>query len=270
MPGNIAKHATLILASVLALVPTVFMTLTSLKSQADYAANKTGLPDPVVLTNFVQALTDSPFLTWMANSLILVLGSVSLATVVGGLAAYAIAQMEFPGRSTLLAVSTSLMAVPPVVMITPLFVLYVKLGLMNTLFGAALIYAGLFAPFSVFLLTTFFRSIPSELLEAARIDGAGDFAILLRIVLPLSLPALVSLVIVNALFVWNDLLIAIVFLQDDSRRTLMAGLSVFQGRYNDKIPLMMAGMVIASLPMLALYLSFQRHFIKGLMAGAIK
>ncbi|OZA10515.1 MAG: hypothetical protein B7Y02_10500, partial [Rhodobacterales bacterium 17-64-5] len=106
--------------------------------------------------------------------------------------------------------------------------------------------------------------------EAARIDGAGDFAILLRIVLPLSLPALVSLVIVNALFVWNDLLIAIVFLQDDSRRTLMAGLSVFQGRYNDKIPLMMAGMVIASLPMLALYLSFQRHFIKGLMAGAIK
>jgi ABC-type glycerol-3-phosphate transport system permease component len=101
-------------------------------------------------------------------------------------------------------------------------------------------------------------------------DGAGPFLILIRIVLPLSLPAIVTLVVVNSLYVWNDLLIAIIFLQDDAKRTLMAGISVFQGRYNNQVPLTMAGMVIASAPMLILYIVFQKHFIRGLMAGAIK
>ena len=162
------------------------------------------------------------------------------------------------------------MAVPPVVMIVPLFVLYSQLSLIKRHQGAILIYAGLIAPFSVYLLTTFFRTLPGELLEAARMDGAGDFRILVQIVLPLSLPALITLVIVNSLFVWNDLLIAIIFLQDDAKRTLMAGISVFQGRYNNQVPLTMAGMVVAAAPMIVLYIVFQRYFIRGLMAGAIK
>ena len=179
-------------------------------------------------------------------------------------------QGEFKGRETLLALSTSLMAVPPVVMIVPLFVLYTQLGLISTYEGTILIYAGLITPFSVYLLTTFFRTVPKDLFESARIDGAGPFLILVKIVLPLSLPAIVTLVVVNSLYVWNDLLIAIIFLQDDAKRTLMAGISVFQGRYNNQVPLTMAGMVIASAPMLILYIVFQKHFIRGLMAGAIK
>ena len=178
--------------------------------------------------------------------------------------------MRFAGKDTLFATSTSLMAVPPVVMIVPLFVLYTQLDLISTFHGAILIYAGLITPFSVYLLTTFFRTLPRELFESARIDGARDFGILWRIVVPLSLPALLTLVVVNSLFVWNDLLIAIIFLQDDSSRTLMAGLSVFQGRYNNQIPLTMAGMVIASAPMVILYIAFQRYFVRGLMAGTLK
>ena len=178
--------------------------------------------------------------------------------------------MRFAGKDTLFAASTSLMAVPPVVMIVPLFVLYTQLDLISTFHGAILIYAGLITPFSVYLLTTFFRTLPRELFESARIDGARDFGILWRIVVPLSLPALLTLVVVNSLFVWNDLLIAIIFLQDDSSRTLMAGLSVFQGRYNNQIPLTMAGMVIASAPMVMLYIAFQRYFVRGLMAGTLK
>jgi raffinose/stachyose/melibiose transport system permease protein len=215
-------------------------------------------------------LLDSPFLSWMINSFVLVAGSVLLSTVISCLAAYAIATMEFKGRDTLLAASTSLMAVPPVVMIVPLFVLYTQLGLISTYSGAILIYAGLITPFSVYLLTTYFRTVPRELFESARIDGAGPFLILWQLVLPLSLPALLTLVVVNSLYVWNDLLIAIIFLQDDAKRTLMAGISVFQGRYNNQVPLTMAGMVIASAPMLILYIVFQKHFIRGLMAGAIK
>jgi ABC-type glycerol-3-phosphate transport system permease component len=206
----------------------------------------------------------------MANSFILVIGAVALSTIISCLAAYAIACMEFKGRDTLLAISTSLMAVPPVVMIVPLFVLYTRLGFVSTYHGTIIIYAGLITPFSVYLLTTFFRTVPKELFESARIDGAGPFVILVNVVLPLSLPAIVTLVVVNSLYVWNDLLIAIIFLQDDAKRTLMAGISVFQGRYNNQVPLTMAGMVIASAPMFILYIMFQKHFIRGLMSGAIK
>jgi raffinose/stachyose/melibiose transport system permease protein len=264
------KQGVLIIASFIALVPTVYMIATALKSDEEYAIDKLGLPDAPVIENFRAVLIDSPFILWMLNSFILVAGSVLLSIIVSCLAAYAIARMEFRGRDTLLALSTSLMAVPPIVMIVPLFVLYTQLDLISTYQGAIIIYAGLITPFSVYLLTTFFRTVPKELFEAARIDGAGDFLILWQIVLPLSLPALVTLTVVNSLYVWNDLLIAIIFLQEDAKRTLMAGISVFQGRYNNQVPLTMAGMVIASAPMFILYIVFQKHFIRGLMAGAIK
>lgn len=269
-PDQVLKHGILLVATFIALSPTVFMILTSLKSQEEYTFNKTGLPQAIVLDHFHTVFFESDFIAWMVNSVILATGSVTLSTVVSCLGAYAIARMQFCGRNLLFSVSTSLMAIPPVVMIVPLFVLYTQLSLISTYEGAILIYAGLITPFSVYLLVTFFRTLPKELFEAARMDGAGDLLILLKIVIPLSAPALLTLVVVNALFVWNDLLIAIIFLQDDAKRTLMAGISVFQGRYNDQIPLTMAGMVFASAPMIILYLAFQKHYIRGLMAGSVK
>lgn len=264
------RHAILLLATLIALVPTIYMIATALKSNDEYFDDNVGFPDSPVLDQFRSALFDNPFLSWMANSAILVVGAVAISAVVSCLGAYAIARLSFRGRNILFSVSTSLMAVPPVVMIVPLFVLYTQLSLISTYGGAIVIYAGLITPFSVYLLATFFRTLPEELFEAARIEGAGDLEILWRVVLPLSLPALLTLVVVNSLFVWNDLLIAIIFLQDDAKRTLMAGLSVFQGRYNNQIPLTMAGMAIACAPMIILYIAFQKYFIRGLMAGAIK
>jgi len=269
-PDNALKHGILVLATFLALVPSIFMILTSLKSQDEYTFNKVGLPQALVLDHFKSILFDSPLFAWMGNSAILAAGAVLLSTAVSCLGAYAIAMMRFKGRSLLFSVSTALMAVPPVVMIVPLFVLYTQLDLISTFRGTIVIYAGLITPFSVYLLTTFFRTLPKEIFESARIGGAGEFFILWKIVLPLSLPALLTLVVVNALYVWNDLIIAIIFLQDDAKRTLMAGISVFQGRYEAQIPLTMAGMVIASAPMVILYIAFQKYFIRGLMAGAIK
>ena len=269
-PDQALKHSILIAATLIALAPTVFMIITSLKTPQEYTFNKVGLPDSPVLEHFDTVLFNSAFLGWMVNSGILVIGAVALSTIVSCLGAYAIARMKFFGRGALFAVSTALMAVPPVVMIVPLFVLYTQLSLISTYQGAIVIYAGLITPFSVYLLTSFFRTLPHELFESARIDGAGDLLILWRIVLPLSLPPLLTLVVVNALYVWNDLLIAIIFLQDDAKRTLMAGINVFQGRYGDQIPLTMAGMVFASAPMIILYIAFQKYFIQGLMAGSIK
>ena len=269
-PDRVLKHGILVVATLIALTPTVFMILTALKSDAEYTFNKVGFPQELVLDHFHSVLFESDFVAWMGNSLILAAGAVALSTVVSCLGAYAIARMEFRGRGLLFSISTSLMAIPPVVMIVPLFVLYTQLSLISTYQGAIVIYAGLITPFSVYLLTSFFRTMPRELFEAARIDGAGDLLILLKIVIPLSLPALLTLVVVNALYVWNDLLIAIIFLQDDAKRTLMAGISVFQGRYNDQIPLTMAGMAFASAPMIILYIAFQKHYIQGLMAGSLK
>jgi len=269
-PDSALKHGILLAATFFALVPSIFMILTSLKSQDEYTFNKIGLPHALVLDQFESLISDSSIFDWMGNSAILVIGAVLLSTVVSCLGAYAIALMRFRGRSLLFSVSTALMAVPPVVMIVPLFVLYTQLDLISTFRGTIVIYAGLITPFSIYLLTTFFRTLPRELFESARMDGANDLFILWKIVLPLSLPALLTLVVVNALYVWNDLIIAIIFLQDDSKRTLMAGISVFQGRYEALIPLTMAGMVIASAPMLILYILFQKYFIQGLMAGAIK
>ncbi len=269
-PDQVLKHGVLVVATLIALFPTLFMVLTSLKSDEEYTFNKVGWPQQIVLDHFHGVLFESGFIGWMVNSVILAAGAVGLSTVVSCLGAYAIARMQFRGRGLLFSVSTSLMAIPPVVMIVPLFVLYTQLDLISTYQGAILIYAGLITPFSVYLLVSFFRTLPRELFEAARIDGAGNFRILLSVVIPLSLPALLTLVVVNALYVWNDLLIAIIFLQDDAKRTLMAGISVFQGRYNDQIPLTMAGMVFASAPMIVLYLVFQKHYIQGLMAGSLK
>jgi ABC-type glycerol-3-phosphate transport system permease component len=260
----------LILATLIALIPAIYMIVNSFKTPAQYNADKMGLPSPFTFESYQEVLFEHPFFLWMLNSAILSFGAVIVSTIIAALAAFAIARMEFRGREFLLSLSTSLMAVPPVVMVVPLFVLFAQIDLLGTYHGVILIYAGLLTPFSVYLLVTFFRTIPQELIEAALIDGASPLGVLVRIILPLSGPPLVTLFVVNLLYVWNDLLIALLFLPSEQLRTLMVGVSVFQGRFLQNIPLSMAGMALASLPMLLVYILFQRYFVRGLVAGAVK
>lgn len=268
--GTIFTHAILLVAVFTALFPSYFMFTTSFKTNDEYRFNKIGLPKQIMLHQYEEAIFQNEFIRWMLNSATFALGSVALSTVVSALAAFAIARMRFRGQNALLALSTSLMVIPPVVLVVPLFLLFTQLELISTYHGTILIYAGLITPFSVYLLVSFFRTLPTEILEATLIDGASPSGVLWRVVVPLSALALVTLLIVNTLYVWNDLLIALLFLQDDNKRTLMVGISVFQGRYNHQTPLTMAGMVMASLPMLILYMLFQRFFIRGLASGALK
>jgi ABC-type molybdate transport system permease subunit len=157
--------------------------------------------------------------------------TVAISTVIGLLAAYAIVFSDMRLREALLRVNLALMVIPPVALLIPMFVLMVDIGLINSLASVVIFYAGLTVPFSVFFFVNFFRQFPVELIDAATVDGATPFTILRRIVLPISAAATFTLVIVNAIWVWNELLIALVFLQDESRRTVMAGLTLFQGRY---------------------------------------
>jgi ABC-type glycerol-3-phosphate transport system permease component len=257
-------------AAILALYPVWFLISTALKSRSQYLHDTYGFPWPLDFGNFADAIHGGAFFTWLKNSAILSIGAVIVSTAFAALAAFAVARMRFRGRDVFLSINVALMIVPPVVMLIPLFTLFTQFSLISTYWGVVLIYAGLTLPFSVYLLSNFFRAIPRELFESAVMDNARHLKVLLRIVLPLSAPALVTLVVVNALWVWNELLIALVFLPDENKKTLMVGVTVFQNRYNLDVPLTMAGMLLASIPMFALYLFGQRFFIRGLTAGAVK
>lgn len=268
--SELPKQLVLLVVAVSVLTPLYFMTVTAFKGPEEYLINKWGLPAFPMLTSFARIIEGERILRWFANSALLSITSVGFGTVVASLAAYGIAQFDMPGKGALFGVIVSLMVIPPVIMIIPLFQLMVRWGLVNTYFSAILIYVGVMMPFSVYLLTSFFRTIPLEIIDSARIDGCSSLGIYSRIVMPLSSPALITAMIINTLFVWNELLIALVFLQKDEMRTLMAGLALFKGKYTIDVPLTMAGVLIATVPTLVLYVLGQRYFIRGLTAGAFR
>jgi ABC-type glycerol-3-phosphate transport system permease component len=267
---NGAKQLPLLFLTILALFPIYFMVMTAFKSKGEYIQNKFGFPHSITFTNFSQVFGEGTFFKWFTNSFILTVGSVALSLVCAVMGAYAIAKFSFPGRGNILKIIVSLMVLPPVVMILPLFRMMADMNLINTYAGATIIYTGILLPFSVFLLTNFFRTVPNEIIESAQIDGSSSIGILFRIIVPLSLPAFITLMIVNSLWVWNELLISVIFLQDDSLKTLMVGLTVFKSRFNLNIPVTMAGLILSTLPVALLYLIGQKSFIDGLTAGSLK
>jgi ABC-type glycerol-3-phosphate transport system permease component len=257
----------MIAVSVLMLYPLYFIVVTAFKTQSEYTTNRMLPPAHPTLHNFGDAFRDGELLRWIGNSLVVTVGAVAVSTLLAALAAYPLARRVFPGRKFFIGLNVVLMVVPPVVLIVPLFLLFVSLNLVNSRLGVILIYVGLLVPFSIFILVNFFATIPRSLEEAAEIDGASTWRILRHVIAPLAGPAIVTVMVVNAVWVWNELLIALVFLQDNQARTLTAGLTFFQGRFLANDPLVMTGALIASVPMLLIYIAGQRFFIRGLSAG---
>ena len=264
------RQGSVILATIISLFPVYFMAVSSFKTKSEYIQNKWGLPSSLFIDNFNTALAGEKFFTRFANSTILTSLSVGVSLIIACLAAYAFARMEFPGKETLFNLVLSLMVVPPVVMVVPLFVSMVRWGLVNTYQGTSIIYIGLLLPFSVYMMTNFFRTIPREIIEASRMDGCSNLGVFWRIMMPLSAPAVITLVVVNALWVWNELLIALIFMQKDSMKTLMVGIAAMRSRNYVDIPATMAGLLIATIPIVIVYLFGQRYFIRGLTGGAVK
>jgi ABC-type glycerol-3-phosphate transport system permease component len=264
------KHGFLIVLSILMLYPLYYMAITSLKTRLEWLGNQFGLPSAINLSNYVDVFVDGKLPLWFRNSITVTVGGVLLATIVSTLAAYAIARFPFRGRIPFLNTMIALMVVPPSVLIVPLFILMVRIRLINTLPGLILIYVGLLVPFSIYLLVSFFRGLPRELFDAAAMDGCSNFGVLWRIVVPLSGPAFVTLIIVNALYVWNELLLALVFLQGEELKTLMPGLLMFKGHFFNNEAMVMTAAFLACLPMILLYLFGQRWFVEGLVAGSVK
>jgi ABC-type glycerol-3-phosphate transport system permease component len=264
------RHSVLVVFGAITLVPVYFMLVNSFKTADEYIGNPYGLPGDPTLATLGDAFRGGDLLRWLGNSALFTASSVGLSTLIAALAAYPLALVRWRPGPFVLSLLIALMVVPPIVLVIPLFQLVVDLGQVSTYRSVIVIYTGILLPFSTFLLASFFRTTPRELLEAARIDGAGHWRIWRSVVLPLALPALVTVATVQALWVWNEVLIAVVFLQSEELRTLMVGVTLFQSRFTLNIPLVMAGMVWATIPMVALYLAGQRFFIRGLTAGATK
>jgi raffinose/stachyose/melibiose transport system permease protein len=264
------KHALLLAFVAITLVPVYFMLVNSFKTSEEYIGNPYGFPDQPTLSTLGDAFRGGDLLRWLGNSALFTVVSVFLSTLIAALAAYPLALVRWRPGPVVLSLLIALMVVPPIVLVIPLFQLVVDLGQVSTYRSVIVIYTGILLPFSTFLLVSFFRTTPRELLEAARIDGAGHWRIWRSVVLPLAVPALVTVATVQALWVWNEVLIAVVFLQSEELRTLMVGITLFQSRFTLNIPLVMAGVVWATIPMVALYVLGQRFFIRGLTAGAVK
>jgi raffinose/stachyose/melibiose transport system permease protein len=267
MRGRLAQHTFLVVICLAALYPLWFIVSTAIKSNAAYQLDPTGFPSHPTLGALRSIVTDQPLPRWMWNSLLVTVSSVGISTLMALLAAYAIVFGRFRGHRIFLSTSIALMVVPPVTLLVPMFVFMVDSGMVNHLQSVIVFYTGLLVPFAVFFLTSFFRTVPQELIEAASVEGAGPFTVLRRVVMPLSGAATFTLVIVQSIWVWNELLIALVFLQDESSRTLMSGLAQFQGRYATNQPLVLAGALVAIAPIVLLYLAGQRFFVRGLTAG---
>ena len=267
--GTVSKHGLLILATLIALFPVYVMISAAFKTQASFLAHPWAPIAEPTLSGFRSALGDQ-FPRWLGNTVFLSFSAVAVTLLVAALAGWGFAHWSFRGRDVVLGVLVALMVVPPVVLLVPLFVFGAKIGQISTFRLVILIYVGLMLPFSVYMLTNFFRTIPASMIEAALIDGASSWRVFRRIVLPLSAAPLVTLAVVNLLWVWNELLIALVFLQDDSKKTLMIGITGFQSRYSLDVPVIMAGLTLATLPIVTVYIFGQRYFVRGLVSGALK
>ena len=268
--SSLFRHLILLLAVAGVFYPLYFMVTSALKSSEEYTRDKLGMPTHPTLLNVLQVFSDPNLIRWFTNSILITISSTTLAFVCALLAAYAIARGPSAAMSSILTGGIVLMAIPPVVLVVPLFEVLAQLQLVNSRLGVILVYSGLIAPLSVYLLVGFLSTIPRELDEAALIDGAGRFLILWHIILPLARPAILTLAVVNVVYVWNEFLIALLFLQREEVQTLMVGITSFQGRFQINEPLLMAWSLVASVPVLLLYVFGQRYLVRGLVSGALK
>lgn len=267
----VALWVTLAMVALIWVAPFVFIIFTSLKSNAAVMGSSAFAPpvDPK-FANYSGAWDRGRFNTTFFNSVIITTIKVPLGLFISAMAAYALAKIEFFGRKLLLLAILFGTMIPFQVMLAPLFTLVNGLHLIDTYPGVILPYLAFGIPYQVFILQSFFRAIPKELSEAARIDGASHFTIFGRIFLPVSLPVLAALLILDFVSTWNEFAMALVLLQDRAMWTLPLGLSAFQGQFSRDYGQLNAAIVMTVLPAAIVYLIFQRYFVSGLTSGAVK
>lgn len=270
-PVLIGLWIALILVALIWVAPFVFIVFTSLKTPA--AVTSTGAfmpPAEMAWGNYAGAWNRGNFASSFLNSVIITVVKVPIGLVLSAMAAYALAKMKLKFGKLLLLVVVFGTMIPFQVMLAPLFTLVNSFGLIDTYLGVILPYIAFGVPYQVFILHGFFKNIPKELSEAALIDGATHFTIFRRIFLPVCLPVLAALLILDFVSTWNEFAMALVLLQDRGMWTLPLGLMSFQGQFSSDYGQLNAAIVMTVLPATIVYLIFQRYFVSGLTSGAVK
>jgi raffinose/stachyose/melibiose transport system permease protein len=269
-PSKIPYYVILVLLALFALGPLVILVFNSLKSSAEIGRNPLGLPLSPVFENFPVAWTQGDFSTTMVNSTILTLGTVVGVCFIAGTSAYAMARLDLPGTDAVLLYLFVASAVPFQLFLVPLFFLWSTLHLTNTRFGLILIYWAIFSPLGTLLLRSYLVGLPRDFEDAARIDGANELQVMLRVVLPLSWPGLLTVALVSGVAAWNEFFFAITFIQDNNLKPVTTSFLAFQSSFSQAWGLTSAAAIYIILPIVVLFLFLQRRFISGLTAGGLK
>ncbi|MED4889789.1 carbohydrate ABC transporter permease [Lysinibacillus fusiformis] len=254
----------------ISLYPILLMILSSFKKSVDIYKDPLGLPSSFSLDTYRTLLSKIPFTTYFMNSLFVSIVSVVLIVVVCSLASFYIARFKFSWNHALFFIFLLGMMIPIKLGIVPLFILMRDLGLINSLWSLILMNTATGIPLSILILTGFFKTMPSELEEAARMDGAGNLRVLWYVVLPLMRPALGTVVIINFIAAWNDFFFPLIFITEKMKRTIPVGMMSLFGEHSADWGSLFAGLTLASLPMILLFFIASKQFMEGLTAGAIK
>jgi multiple sugar transport system permease protein/raffinose/stachyose/melibiose transport system permease protein len=269
-PARLAETALMLGYTLFTFSPLAWVFTMSLKDTATIRSSPYSIPLDPRWENYSDVWFNSNYAQYFVNSGYAVGLAIAILILVASMAAYTFARMPFRGSEAIfLAIFTSIM-LPAQVLLIPLFKLLVDYRLINTLTGLALVYVAVQLPMAIYILRSFFAQIPRELAEAARMDGCGEWKIFRRIMLPIATPAISTILIVNFVALWNEFIFAVIFIQDEAKRTLPLGVMKFVGDVYEDLGHMAAGLVISIIPVLLLYMFFSDKFIKGMSAGAVK
>jgi multiple sugar transport system permease protein len=259
---KIVTYAALILGSIIMIFPFVWMILTSSKTVSEsMRVPPSILPDKIIFSNFVEAIESLPFVNMYINTGLMILFRVLFAVAFSSMAGYAFAKLQFKGKNILFGIVVMQMMLPSQIFIIPQYQMVAKLGMANTVF--ALVFPGLVSAFGTFFLRQAYMGIPNEIGEAAYLDGCNQWQAFIKVMFPLTSSSVAALTVFTAVFAYGDLMWPLVVNSDLNMMTLSSGLATLRGQFSTNFPVLMAGSLLAMLPMVILYLIFQRQFIEG-------
>lgn len=269
-PSKLLFYFFIISFALVWLIPIFFVMITSLKSSGDLFSNSLfSLPKEYKWSNLIEAWKEGDLSLYMKNSLFISIVKVPLGILIAALGAFGLTRLNFKWEKPVYLFIILGMTIPFQATLVPLVIMLNKVNLLNSHVGLIILYIGFGIPFATLILYGFFKAIPRELDEAARIDGCSDLFLFIRIILPIAMPAIATLIILDFLSTWNEFLLAQIFLTSDDLKTVTTGIMSFKGQYSTNYPLMMAGVLITVLPVLVVYIIFQKHFVSG-FGGAVK
>jgi ABC-type glycerol-3-phosphate transport system permease component len=263
-------YGVLCILAILVLYPVFFAIISSLKSVPVYTADKLGLPKNFYTRNYTAVLFDMGLLRYLLNTVITVSIAMVIYTLICSAAGLAFGKLRFKGRLVLFSLILFFQIFPQMVVAGELYQLISRMRLLNTRFGIILTWVAYFAPFGAYIMTTYFAVVPREIMESARIDNAGVFQILFKIMMPIAKPMLGTICIIGTLAMWNELPFAMLILQQEELRTVTVGIALLQGEFGLPVPTLAAAVIASVAVPLVCYLFFQDFVAMDATAGAVK